>query len=339
MHPEQATNPEERSGTETLPEPASYFPIFRDSYDVSPGLHPFGTGFGNGDADGRVFQLDRDFRRYRAGKLAARSEDLEKYYRIHRYAVAENEVIVRFFIRHLTLDYPELFLWELHPRGGTLQCRLTGERLRFDEDMQRVDGGSATPPYRSALDALASQIQEDIAVISARTDGEHWVSALHACLPNYWSPADKIGRTFAEVHAPVPGMDRSRARSRELVDAMIRRGPYVRFTWGLPTDMRLNHHPEPPPGTDPAHWHGRHFDSGAPELYLRAEREVIWGFPEVGTALFTVRTCFTSCDAIRRDTRRRDRLVAALQSMTPEQAAYKGVAASRDEIVRWLTAP
>ena len=57
-----------------------YFPLEKGQYQVSPGLHAFGTDFGNSNADRLIFQFDGDFDHYRKTKLAARTEALEKYY-------------------------------------------------------------------------------------------------------------------------------------------------------------------------------------------------------------------------------------------------------------------
>jgi hypothetical protein len=320
--------------------PASYFPPSRGVYDVGPGLHVFGTDFGNGDADRRLFQIDTEYCRYRAAKLAARAERLGKYYRIDRYSVGVNEAVARLIIRHLTLDYPQWYQWHDGTEGGTLRCALSRETLHFHPDMTLAGveyPSEVAPLYASALDALASQIQEDVAVVSRDTDGTHRVSALHVCFPNYWSPEQKIGRRFGDVHAPVAGMDKTNARDDAMVDAMIRRDPYTRFTWGLTTDTRLNHHPVPPHDVDADKWIGRRFEPAHPELYFRVERQVSWGLPQVDAALFTIRTLIRSATVIRNDPMQREKLAAALRSMTDEQTRYKGLAVSREEIIRWLT--
>ncbi|MBI2506452.1 MAG: DUF3445 domain-containing protein [Candidatus Latescibacteria bacterium] len=191
-----------------------------------------------------------------------------------------------------------------------------------------------TPPYTSALDALACQIQEDLAVVCRRADGSDWLAAVHLCCPNHWAAEEKVGRDFAQVHAPVAGMGPLNQRSADLIRAMIERGPYVRFAWGLGTDTRLNHHPEPPPGIPSANWQGRHFDPETPRLFVRVERQVLWGFPQQEAALFTIRTYFRDC--ARLTPQERTQLGLAIASMSPETLAYKGLVAHRDPILEWL---
>jgi hypothetical protein len=314
------------TGTE-LPEPARYFPPSRGTYDVGPNLYAFGTDFGNGTADRRVFQVDRDFAAYRQTKLQSRGEQLDKYYRIERYGVNQGEAVARFIVRQLTLDYPAWFRRDGNDEAPILDCTLTGERLRFDSHMKLVaaegHGETIHPPYVSALDALASQVQEDMAVISLDGRGHEWACALHVCYPNHWSVEEKIGRSFAAIHEPVAGMERIRQRAGSLTAAMIHKGPYVRFGWGLASDARLNHHPVAPAGESPELWHGRQFDPQQARLFLRMERQVIWGFPKVSAALFLIRTFHM--DVSHAEPAMRVQLARAVESMTPEQLRYKGL--------------
>ncbi len=222
---------------------------------------------------------------------------------------------------------------------GSLRGGVAGQRSEAREGEGRAwgkigTGYSPTPSYTSALDALACQIQEDLAVVCRRADGSDGLAAVHLCSPNHWAAEEKIGRHFAQVHAPVAGMGLLNQRSADLIRAMIERGPYVRFAWGLGTDTRLNHHPEPPPGIPPADWQGRHFDPEHPRLFVRVERQVLWGFPQQEAALFTIRTYFRDC--ARLTPQERTQLRLAISSMTPQTLAYKGLAAHHDPILEWL---
>lgn len=317
--------------------PAHYFPPSTGVYDVKPGLVSFGTDLGNGDVDRQIFQIDLNYASYRAAKLRARRERLSQYYQICRYSRSLAAALAEFIAERLATEHPDLFVLSASGRGRHLHCRLSDEELHFDGDWQLTshpphpDGG---PVYDSALDALSCQLQEDLAVICRRGDRENWLAALHLCFPNHWSAEEKIGKDFAAVHAPVPGMERTNSRSTELVDAMIDRGPYVRFVWGLSTDECLNHHPVPPAEDELVEYPGRSFDAHEPRLFLRVERQVIWGLPKFHTALFTIRTYLTDVAQLRRDRSKRGQLCAALRSMSIESLRYKGI--NREAILHWL---
>ncbi|MEN9233917.1 MAG: DUF3445 domain-containing protein [Gloeomargarita sp. DG02_1_bins_92] len=325
---------------EALPEAPRYFPLDRGRYEVKPGLLKFGTDLGNDFWDQRVFQIDGNFQHYHQVKQLARREQLDKYFQTCNLTAAVERVITQFMMERLGQEYPELFTVNVQSAEILFHNQLTGEILHFDRnDRFQLATGLAPelPPYISALDALAHQVQEDITVVS-RGGTSHWVSAIHLCFPNHWAAQAKIGRDFAEVHAPVAGMDGMNRRGAALVNTLIRRPPMVRFAWGLSTDTRLNHHPVPPPDGDPQQWQGRSFQADRPQLFLRIERQVIWGFPEVNAALFLIRTYFRDVTVIKQNPTQRDCLYSALASMSPESLIYKGLAHQQQEILAWLKA-
>ena len=303
-----------------LPDPPSYFPLRHGRYDVAPGLNRFGKDLGGGDADRKLFQIDRTFPRFREQKLASRGERLDKYVCVSDLAEETVADLTRFIARRLATEHARHFRLD----GARLRCELTGETLSFDDHMRLTSGH-----YAGSLDALACQVQEDLAVVSRSPARGHWLSAVHVCFPNGWAPAEKVGHTFAAVHEPVAGMAEMNRRGDEFARIMTgATDGLVRFAWGVTFDDRLNHHPDKPrPPFDPAD----------PRAFLRVERQTIWGFPARGAALFTIRTYLYDCDRMRRDPATRDPLVAALRSMSAQSRAYKGLAKSFDPLLDWLS--
>lgn len=317
-------------------EPARYFPFANGRYEVKAGLHRFGADFGNGAAEGCVFQLDRQFDRFRSVKLAARAEALQKYVLTDGYPDSAAQAVTRFIAQRLATEYPRWFA--LSPDGGRwrLACTLTGEDLTFDRHWQLEPQSSrieVTPPYDSSLDALAGQIQEDLAVMSIQND-RHKLAALHVCMPGHWAPTEKIGRTFAQIHAPVPQMQAINARQQHYVHQMVNaENGLVRFVWGCQSDDRLNGHPDAPHHNE-EHSAGRAFDPG--QTFLRMERQVIWGLSQAGAALFTIRPYLVAIREIRSVPELRRALISALCSMEPDALAYKRLN-RRDALVDWLS--
>jgi hypothetical protein len=312
---------------------ARYFPPSSGKYEVKPGLIPLGTDFGNGPADKLTFQFDAGFAAYRKVKQAARAERLGKYYQTREFAPEIAGTVCRFIAHRLATEHPGLFILDERSGEVTLDCKLSGETLRFDPEMRRVVGIEADPPYADPLDALAAQVQEDLAVVR-RVDGKDWACAIHLCFPYRWTVEEKVGMDFVTMHLAVPGMETFRKPG--MVTNMIKFGPFTRFVWELCTDDRLNHHHEVPPGVDPGTWRERPFDPQHAQLFLRVEREVLWGFPEQEAALLAVRVSFRNGEEIREDAKLRQPLCSAIESMSPEALRYKGLAESRDAILAWL---
>lgn len=321
--------------------PADYYPLASGRYETGPGLKPFGSDFGNGDHDRQVFQFDDGFASYRASKLEARRERLSKYYRSHMLPVDGAIAIGRFIIERLTLEHPDLFQLNDHRAGEVaLHCRLTGETLFFDQRMRFLraerEGPAPVPDYHDSLDALACQVQEDLAIVCKSALGRDWLAAIHLCHANHWAAEDKIGLPFEQVHQPVPGMRNSARDAGALVDAIVTKGPFVRFAWGLTVDDRLNLHPWSHGIGSDRHDRRQYFDATQPRLFLRVERQILWPFPEQLCALFTIRTYLVDCAAIRVDAERNSQLIAAIRSMTGEQLHYKGLDKDKPKIIGWL---
>jgi len=337
-----------------LPHPARYFPIRGGRYDVAPALRPLGTPFGNGAADEQVFQLDDRFPEFRENKLRCREERPGKHVGFWEYEPEVARAFGRFLTDRLTAEHPEHF--SVSDDGGrrTLQCRLTEECLVFDEEMRlRSASGDDLPDYAGSFDALCCQVQEDIAIVSTtltptpqrpntptpqHPNTSNWLSAYHICAPSHWAPEEKVGRDFATIHAPVPGIEAVNRAARTMVDAMVNRGPFVRFVWGIETTPTLNHHPEPPCGISPGEWAQPRFDPQREcPFVLRVERQVTWGLPEAGAAVFTIRLHHVPATEIRANPAERDALRSAIASMSPESRVYKGVAAHADQLIAWLS--
>src|SRR5438093_11929596 len=88
--------------------PARYFPIESGRYEVKPGLFKFGTDFGNGGADRQVFQIDDEFPRYQAAKMAARQARLSMYFQTHEYRPATAARVSQFIAWHLNIEPADL---------------------------------------------------------------------------------------------------------------------------------------------------------------------------------------------------------------------------------------
>jgi len=287
-----------------------------------------------------LFQFDADFVRFRANKVACRAENLDKYVLAQNLAPELTEAVLRLLVVRLALEHPDFFTLGMGDHGaGVLQCALTGETLIFGQGMtlEDADRPNITPPYRDAFDAVCSQASEDIAVIHAPPGETDRIVALHLCAPSHWSGADKIGGSFIATHDDVPGFEKISRASGPLLDTLVNRGPFVRFNWGIEFSDRLNQHTDPPPGVGRADWNPRVFDPSAAEpFYLRVERQVLWGLPDVDAFVFAIRVYHTPARELRADPDKRAALAKALRTMPDATRHYKDLASTADAIAAWL---
>lgn len=270
-----------------LPPPARYFPVKPLPLRMEAGLARHGTDFGNGAIDGAFFQVDDQLGRYLAAKRAAppaRHAELARDDADRTLLAA----VVAWIRETLAREHPELLapLGEAAPRAG--------------------------------FTALAGLVQEDLVVIRRLPDGGSSAIAVHVSMPAGWRPERIRRASFGAIHGPVPDFAKHAAAERSMVDAMVERGPYVRFVWTVSADDHLDHHPEE--GTR-APW--RADGTG----WLRVERQTTVPFAAQEGALFLIRTYLYAFADLTGE--QRAVLASALERLPDAVAAYKGLAAIR----------
>ncbi len=304
-----------------------YLPFMDGKYSVAPGLVALTKATG---ADRLFFQIDDNYHAYRKNKSDARLENIHKYYVRKGMDPATEEQANRFLVKKLLEEYPNLFEFaKVHPVHYLINHQ-TAEKIEWKEDWIKT----ITPGYEDLFDALCHQVQEDIAICELQPTRD-WVSAIHLMAPNHWSPSDKIGKPFSEIHGVVPGMEKLNQQYYRVLESILLKGPFIRFAWGISTDRQLNHHPEPPSGVDISAWQGRQADQDA-DIYVRVERQLLSAIPERSAFLFFIRTYFYSIDEM--SSAEKKALADALRSMSPASQAYKGLTGKVDGLVGRLLA-
>lgn len=250
---------------------------------MQAGLTRFGTDFGNGDADQLFFPRDPTTSRYLAEKARVLGA------------------------------YPARDSLSLSSLAD--QACVAAARAWFADTLLRE--GHAAAAARSRAE-LGRELVEDFAVLRRDATGADRVLWLHACFPSGWRPEQVIGRSFAQIHARIPAFDAVARKTASLVEALVRRGPYMRFVWTVSADDELDHHPEQG---------RRHAWSAATSRgVLRVERQTTVPLPDVAGCVFLIRTYLYGFDELVPE--KRAILARALERMPSEIAAYKGLTAA-----------
>lgn len=325
-----------------LPEPRAYFPLSVGRYLVEAGLKILGQQPVEGQVESEFFPIDRLYGQYLSEKRVSRL-DLGKHYATDRLPDATARDVAAWIMDRLTFESPRYFQRE----GRIFRNLLSGSEVTVDPEGLRVEAFRHLPPLlpeaqgaedftgADLLDFLASQLCEDLAITQLDPETrENWLSLLHVSFPNHWAPETKIGKPFMAVHEPVADFERIARASDKLIEAMITKGPFIRFAWGIATDTRLNHHPEAPAG--------RTLERHDPEtlgssVFMRIERQTLKGFPGQNASLFTIRTTFRPLEEVARDPLKREMLREAIATMSPEALTYKGLTELQDPLVRYLS--
>jgi hypothetical protein len=187
-------------------------------------------------------------------------------------------------------------------------------------------------PMASDTVPLELAFEEDFAVLDGASGTLPW---LCVCVPSHWAPEDKLGRPFAEVHAPVADNATLLAAARHLVELVTAGERWERFVWTVTPSPRYDQHPRRqarapwPDAADPQTFAG--------QCWLRTERQTF--LPVDGAtaqAVFSIRVMLAPLTQAVDTPAKARRLHDALASMSPAVLAYKNLAEARDPLARWL---
>ncbi len=349
-----------------LPPVRDYFPLESGRYEVAAGLKILGQQPVHGVVEHHHFPLDDLVPQHLLARQAVMHQQPRRHHPAGNLEPDSARAIATWMLDRLPTEHPGTFetTWT-HSDRPTLEHRGPGWRLELDLSHDRVVSVSRIPSTwkkslaqaprtrntatlatlldalavedlegLTCLDALARLVADDLAII--RRDpgtGRDWLAWIHLAFPNHWSPADKLGRSFLAVHEPVADFERVARSADRMLEALVHRGPFVRFAWGVATDTVLDHHPDSPPGRalrEPSP------EAAIDETWLRIERQTLRGFPEHEAALFTIRTFFTPVSRIAGDGVRAGLLAEALETMTEAAIAYKGLGGIREPLIAGL---
>lgn len=270
-----------------------YFPVKPEPLRMQAGLLRFGTDFGNGEADQRFFPRDETSPHY----LAERARILNAHPARDAYAIASE-------LDEICVDRAHAWLAETHRQEG-------------HPDIAQLSRAS-----------VGRELVEDFAVLRLDENGVDRTLWLNACFPSGWRPEQVIGQTFVGIHARIPAFEAVARKARSLVEAMVTRGPYVRFVWTISADDALDHHPEQ--GQRLA------WSDTTARGFLRVERQTIapLPLPETAGCVFLIRTYLYVFDELSSDCRAI--LAAALEQMPQPIAQYKGLTAALPRALQLL---
>jgi dimethylamine monooxygenase subunit A len=214
-----------------------------------------------------------------------------------------------------------------------------GGRLRAERGPDATDAElqgrvlallAARPEALRSVEALALALDEDLVLLAAGASGEGRVAWLHVCFPSGWDPGAMAAASFAQLHAPVPGAAALLRAGPALVRAMLSKGPYVRYVWGLSPDGARSRHPDrarPMPAEHPL-----------ADAWLRVERQTTLALPAASLALFAIGVHVTPLPVALSSAERRDAFAAAVASLGPAERRYKGVPWSGEAVRAWCDA-
>ena len=234
---------------------------------------------------------------------------------------------------HAAREHPEAFgsahgAWHARALGWSLH----GDELRGEGTTEIGTCLRALPTQWRLAGLLALAFEQDFAVLDAATGRIPWLAV---CLPSHWAPEEKVGRLFAEVHAPVADNATLLAASEALARLVTGPERWERFVWTITANPRLHQHPQRSPRTT---WSADATpDVLAAQAFFRTEHQTFIPLPERRQAVFTIHVESRPLPEAVSDAEHARRLHDALATMSPAVLGYRGLTDAQPRLLAWLS--
>lgn len=223
--------------------------------------------------------------------------------------------------RHLALLDPGIELLD-----ETIGLAITEQTLPEDYDLDTFS--QLAPMQRAKL--LGELWEADYLLLKPDQDGVFRLYAGCLCFPSHWALNDKIGRSMAEIHVPVPGLNETLGKQIDGFLNRIKPGiSWERENWGLSRTPELNLHPE---RNSPRLDETVELD----EVWFRLEQQSLVALPSSGGILFGIKIVQFRMDEIMAEAAPRQGMIRALQTMPEPMAQYKGISSARNRLIEIL---
>ncbi len=242
---------------------------------------------------------------------------------------------LRALAQHAAAEHPTAFAWDGASRFDALQL---GWSLQDGEPhgsgpAQIGECLQAVPAEWRPAALLSLAFAEDFAVIDGTTGHIPWLAV---CLPSHWAPEQKVGRHFAEVHAPVADNQVLITASDHLARLVTGAERWERFVWTVTRHPNLDGHPlRCASGAWPA---DADADALAVQAFFRTERQTFIPLPAHRQAVFTIHVELQPLPAAITDPAQARQLHDALASMSANVLAYRGLTDVQMRLLAWLSA-
>lgn len=189
----------------------------------------------------------------------------------------------------------------------------------------------ALPPAQRLGALLALAFEEDLAIVDGQRATIEWICA---ALPSHWAPEHKVGRHFAEVHAPVADSERLRGAGEHLMRLVCGSERWERFVWNVTHHPRLHAHPD---RVDPLGWSEVQRSAFPDDAWWRTERQTFVPVAEVRQAVFVIHVQTSPLTAAISSPERAAALHDAVESMSDAVLDYRNLRPVRRQLLDWLS--
>lgn len=259
-------------------------------------------------------ELDNHYLRYHADKARRITERGPKCSKTAPEAMDAAIELLEELISYLPQRYPSMF--SKTPTGITNS--ITHESFNT----------TARPLPEDPMQTCARLIQDDLALMLERPDGEYYLLAGSILLAGFWRLEDKFGMRLSDIHTSgdVPGYKEKLEKGmmnffRRLrpEDPVLRNNYFIQVDDNLPWSSSIGSE-----DADSVSWNTAEKNKAIGQHYFRSERQSLRRLPRTGAVVFTIRTYFEPVTEVVKEAYVPGRLASAIRSWGDDVARYKG---------------
>lgn len=271
-------------------------------------------------------ELDNQFPKYHAEKAARITERGSKCVATHPDALPAAMELLEELTNYLPNRYPTLFK----------RTAVGIDNLWSGESFNIVE----TPLKEDPMAICARLVQDDLALMIERPDGQYYLLSGAVLLAGFWRLSDKYGMSLADIHysGDVPhfkekletGMTKFFKRLR--ADTFYTRNNYfIQVDDALAWSWSIGSEDEPT-----VSWSTAEKDKPIDNHWFRSERQSLRRLPKTGAVCFTIRTYFLPVTELASEDYVPGRLASAVRSWDGPVSVYKGKEKYGDVLLEYL---
>ncbi|KAJ4411823.1 hypothetical protein N0V91_000958 [Didymella pomorum] len=277
------------------------------------------------------FELDNEFIKFYSIKVARIAERGGKCCKTAPEARAAAIELLEELCAYLPERYPSLFQVLGSGRAGVNNL-ITGETIDIKESLE--------VNMEDPMQVCARLVQDDLAIMIERRDGQYYLLAGAILLAGFWRLEDKFGMPLSEIHTSgdVPQYKEklekgmlNMFRRLQPEKPVLRNNYFIQVDDNLAWSESLGSEDE-----DGINWASAEKIEGVGNVWFRSERQSLRRLPRSGGIVFTIRTYFHPITEICKEPYVPGRLASAMRSWGDDVSRYKGKAQYADAVLKYL---
>lgn len=229
-------------------------------------------------------------------------------------SITQPYTLIQYSTSYLPERYPSMF----RKTATGIANTITGESFNTTQ----------RPLPEDPMTTCARLIQDDLALMFEKPDGEYYLLAGAILLAGFWRLEDKFGMRLSEIHTSgdVPGFKTKLEKGMMNFFRRIRpEDPVLRNNYFIQVDDELAwSHSIGSEDAAVVSWNTAQKNKAIEHHYFRSERQSLRRLPRSGAVVFTIRTYFEPITEIVKEPYVPGRLASAIRSWDADVARYKG---------------